>query len=145
MFLSFILVMIITFVYFRYCCRCPKRKRSNVLLINLLLRFLVLLLYECFALHLAYFDLYCFSCLCALFLFKCLYSYVADAWNLLKNDGRVLFQNQFQCCGGMTYNDTFAGQPCPDLRYFPSANQPCIPSKNCICVQLLPLLVILIA
>jgi len=39
--------------------------------------------------------------------------YIAQGWQGANNGVRVTFQNQYQCCGLNTFNDTLAGSPCP--------------------------------
>lgn len=40
--------------------------------------------------------------------------WLVDGWKKAKNDVRVDVQNQVDCCGLHEFNDTYAGQPCPE-------------------------------
>lgn len=39
--------------------------------------------------------------------------WLTNGWKDSENDVRVDVQNQFKCCGLETFNDTYAGAPCP--------------------------------
>jgi len=39
--------------------------------------------------------------------------YMIDGWVSASNDVRMSFQNQLQCCGLLSFNDSNAGVPCP--------------------------------
>jgi hypothetical protein len=38
---------------------------------------------------------------------------IDDGWIVMGNGGRVGLQNSYQCCGLYTFNDSWAGTPCP--------------------------------
>jgi hypothetical protein len=48
--------------------------------------------------------------------------YVSEAWGSLPNPVRVRVQNQFDCCGLLTFNDTLAGLPCPSTSFVNSTS-----------------------
>jgi len=51
--------------------------------------------------------------------------YMSDGWMVSPNDVRVSFENTLSCCGLYTFNDTWAGQPCPtNLKLNVTTNQP---------------------
>lgn len=54
-------------------------------------------------------------------------TYVLEGFKGLNNAGKLDIQAVQQCCGALDYNDTLAGQPCPDMARYPLSNRPCVP------------------
>jgi len=48
-----------------------------------------------------------------------------SGWVIVANGGRVALQNDYSCCGLYTFNDTYAGSPCPPNST--TGARPCMP------------------
>jgi len=49
-----------------------------------------------------------------------------SGWVIIANGGRVALEVDYNCCGLYTWNDTFAGQPCP-MNTTAASGVPCMP------------------